>query len=171
MGYLIMFMFGMLAGMLIGAWAHHMDLKRQARKRAGGITPPAGDKEPCYGHPRPPVSTLRKMLPTPAPGHVWETAIRTDDQGVLWLDLALMQLMTETKAGEYHIDLTNRHSEYGGYIYGTWADKYRDWDGVLATERPKILRHEVLGPAVDWATQLVNKVTSAGTVRDYKLGD
>ncbi|QRY51804.1 hypothetical protein [Mycolicibacterium septicum] len=150
---------GFLLGLIIGAVVTALVMRQ--KKPAPTAIAPEPRKENLYGHPWPPVSSLRKKLPTPLAGHAWETVVTADRDGRNILTLTLLNLATESKVATRRVDLT--HRKYGK----TYAQEYRDYP-ILKKDT---FNNDLIGPVVDWAQAAVNKFSNAGQVVDYQLGD
>lgn len=115
-------------------------------------------KENTYGHPRPPLSRLRKQLPAPPAGFIWETKVENNKAGEPELHLTMLNAATEeTPEGGVCVNL------YRGGLYGTWAAWYRKWPDAQVEK----LDNEVLGSLVDWATKITYKYN---TPEEYGIG-
>lgn len=125
---------------------------------------PRPEPEAKYGHPQPPASTLRKALPKPPLGHVWEVAVVTNRDGEPVLTLVLLDVASFTARATREMNLVR-----GGYPWQTWAAYYRNWGHGL--EGRATFRQKIIGPLTDWAYEQVRKFTPEGTVTDYTIGD
>lgn len=139
------------AGVFVGR------LTRRSSNRLPSLLQP-NPVELKYGHPWPPVSELRKKLPPAPQGHAWETAVTTNDRGESILTLTLVNVLPATNVGSYRLNLT-RDS------YNTYASDYRAYSSIKDHTFNKML-----GPAIDWAAALSNKVESEGQTTDYRIG-
>lgn len=134
---------------------------QRLRLRTGKAVPPSAVIEDTYGHPLPPVSTLREALPAPPNGHAWEICIQHDGDGTPFLHLGIVELVTGDSAGGTKKDLVNAR-------YSTWASSYRLFtrDDEYVCE---IFRRDFIGPLTDWATGQVNRLDHANDVGVYTI--
>ncbi|MDB2197581.1 hypothetical protein [Mycobacteroides abscessus] len=131
------------------------------RLRASKAVPPSAVLEDTYGHPLPPVSTLRGALPDPPNGHAWEISVQHDGGGTPFLHVGIVKLNTGDSAGGTKKDLMNDR-------YSTWASKYRLFTGddeYLC----EIFRRDFIGPLTDWATAQVNRLDHANDIGVYTI--
>lgn len=118
-----------------------------------------------YGHPKAPVSYLRRKLPSPPPDHGWEIRVVPDENGHLILRLALVDLAQGIDKAWTHANLTVRERWPYDDMNHTWAVHYAKYPSIGKDD----FKTEVIQPLVDWAQQQVNKAI-AGQPREYRLG-
>lgn len=151
-GYWTAFLAGLVVGVGVGSLlADRLPLRRRLRRPT----------EPTYGHPKPPVSTLRKMLPKPPSGHAWQTRVDTNERGHVILTTTLVSVLTGDVAS-YRRNLTVDTKYVYPDMQQPWAEQYRKYPTLK-----KNTFNEVLGPIVDWAATVVNTVEPAS---DYRMG-
>lgn len=156
-------MFTALFGFCVGFPAGVLTLLavHRLRFRASRAVPPSVVVEDTYGHPLPPVSTLRDALPAPPNGHAWEISVQHDGGGTPFLHIGVVQLNTGDSAGGTKKDLMNDR-------YSTWASRYRRFAGE-DEYLCEIFRTDFIGPLTDWATAQVNRLDHANALGEYTI--
>ncbi|SUA31562.1 Uncharacterised protein [Mycolicibacterium fortuitum] len=112
-----------------------------------------------YGHPWSPIDEVRRALPTPPLGHIWELRTEVSEEGHYMLNLALLNVSEGKDEASTKINLTyyQRHNS-------TWAELYRSFPSIAQQE----FGRGIIGVAVDWATAQRANINSAP--EDYELG-
>lgn len=154
------FLVGLAVGAAMGWLAHRF----KPRRRIKALVPPAlqpQERANKYGHPRAPVPALKDRLPDAPPGHAWEIRVQHDDKGTPFLHLALLSIATGKPVEEKKTNLTNRRPG------STWAAEYRSYSLIKGS----IFNNDLLGPVVDWASQMADKYANANATGDYAIGD
>jgi hypothetical protein len=151
--------FGLVMGVSLGWYGRRWKIMRQYRKTTATSPTPVPKQEPCYGHPWPPVPALRRKLPRPPQGHVWETTVSTNDSGHDILKVSLVNVSTEENVASMTRNLTVGE-------YRTYAHEYIEY----AILKKETFNNELLQPILDWAYPVVNKIATGGQVTDYEIG-
>ncbi len=107
-----------------------------------------------FGHPLPPVASLRAVLPDPPQHHAWEIHVQYDAVGVPHVVLALLTLPGTAVVDSVWFDLYQRRD--GGRSQQPWAAYYRALPGHDDALRE--FKHQVLGPLMDWARLAVYRI-------------
>lgn len=147
------FLLGLVLGLPIGA-----GLFTAGRAALAAVLTKANSRE-HYGHPWSPINEVRRALPTPPLGHVWELRTEVNEEGHHMLNLALLNVSEGKDEASTKINLT-----YYRPHNSTWADLYRSFPSIAQRE----FEREILGVAVDWATAQRAKINPAP--EDYELG-
>lgn len=114
-----------------------------------------------YGHPLPPVSTLRKLLPSPPHSHAWEISVQHVEDGTPFLHLDVVELISGKTVGSTRKDLVNDQ-------YRSWARAYRLYTVDRWQARAKF-RDEFIGPLTDWAVGQVNRLDRSNALGEYTI--
>lgn len=134
------------------------------------VKTPAPDKpEEKYGHPLPPISTLSKMLPKfPEKLLNWEITVEHhEESGEPMLVLSLVDtrktesIIATLRMSLFTVDARCRDS----YAGKTWRYRYGSYESTWTTT----MKEDLLGPYVDWATQLYYKYEKANDLGEYKF--
>lgn len=152
---MIEFLIGAVVGALLMAAVDRLRKRRPRQRKVD---------ENWYGHPRPPIATLRERLPDPPQNHVWEVKVQHAKDGNPFLHLTLVNILTGANVAATKADLVR-----GGYPWDTWAAYYRNWSSA----GPRLLAfdNKIIGPITDWAVGQVNKVAHANASGGYSMGD
>lgn len=114
-----------------------------------------------YGHPLPPVSTLRKSLPSPPHSHAWEISVQHVEDGTPFLHLDVVELISGRTVASTRKDLVNGE-------YWSWARAYRLYTTDRWHARTKF-RGEFIGPLTDWAVGQVNRLDRSNALGEYTI--
>ena len=121
----------------------------------------ARSKESTFGHPKPPLSTLRKSIPEPPPNTAWETAVIYDDHGEAFLRIALVDLKTGGTVTDKQASLVHFRSHSTKRRY---SEEYRKYPTIATSD----FNEHLIGPLVDWAATQCQKV-HAGKTYGYRM--
>lgn len=152
MSAFLAFLVGVMMGIPVG-----YVLGRRSRR----VHIPAMDRRPDeerFGHPKPPLKTLRDQLPDAPSGCAWESAVKFDDRGEAHLHLSLVEVATERTVASTKSSLVR--GKYGRL----YSEEYRKYRTLRADTF-----NELIGPLVDWATCQVNKYANAGKTYGYRM--
>ncbi len=141
---------------LAGAATASLVYRGQRARKPADAPPPAAPKTEKYGHPISPVAELKKGLPPPPPGFLWEITVeRKDSSGHRFLVLKLLQFSTGKAEAQSSRNM-DWFSTYG-HSFQTHYKKYPS----LSKEQA---RNHIVLPLVDWA------MTEAGKRADQSGG-
>ena len=150
---------GFFAGYAFADFNHRRDKDKPVVQTS---SPHGGDEK--YGHPYPVVTYVRRELPTPPSGYLWELKVNLNDQGHHILTVALLKLATSEVWRTHDVNLTMDK-------YRPWAEKSRQYPSI----KKNMFDCDILAPLVGWATLVINQVTANEAVgtdapTDYTLG-